>query len=133
MYKRWSTNREAPCAYTQQERNRLPCRNCLSWMVKLCKLLNQNLTRRATESNERQSRLTVFNLLEGLMERFFVVASIGWFLRNNPLSSKIVHTSQFFASVKLQQPTIFQKWLHQALHCPSYSMLVTRSLQIHRH
>ena len=38
-----------------------------------------------------------------------------------------------FASVKLQQRTIFKKWLRQALHCPSYSTLITRSLRIHRY
>ena len=65
------------------------------------------------------------------MERF--VGSVVRFLRNNPLSSKTVNTSRLFASVKLQQPTIFLKWLRQALHCPSYSTLVTRSLQIHRY
>ena len=30
-------------------------------------------------------------------------------------------------------PTIFKKWLHQALHCSSYSTLVTRYLWIHRY
>ena len=44
-----------------------------------------------------------------------------------------VHTSRLFASVKLQQLMIFFKWLRQALHYPSYSTLVVRSLQIHRH
>lgn len=55
------------------------------------------------------------------------VASVVRFLRNSPLSSETVHTSQFF-SVKLQQPTTFIKWLRQALHCQLCSMLVTRSL-----
>ena len=64
------------------------------------------------------------------MERFF--GSVVQFLRNNHLFTKTVPTSQLFASVKLQKPMIFLKWLRQALHCPLNSTLVTRSHQIHR-
>ena len=35
---------ERQLVHATARRNRLPCRNCLSWAVKLCKLLNQNLT-----------------------------------------------------------------------------------------
>ena len=66
------------------------------------------------------SRSTLFNAFEGR-------TNIVQFLQ------KTVHTSQVFASVKLQQRTTFKKWLRQALHCPSYSTLVTRSLRIHRY
>ena len=92
--------------------------------------LNQNLTTQATESYKRCSRSTVFNILKGQTECYF--ASLVQFL-NSPLSSITVHTSQLFVSVKLQQSTIFKKWLRQALHCPSCSMLVTRYLLIHRY
>ena len=84
--------------------DRLPCTIGYAYVVKLCKLLNQKLTIQATENSERYSRSTIFNVLEGQMERS--VASIVCFLRNSPLSSKPVHTSRLFASVKLQQPTI---------------------------
>ena len=43
-YKRWSTDREVPHACTHAaRRNRLPCTSGLFWVVKFCKLLNQNL------------------------------------------------------------------------------------------
>ena len=76
-------------------------------MVKRCELLNQNLTIQATESDKRYSRSTVFSesLFEGQTERFCCKRRS--VLRNGPLSSKTVHTSRRFASVKLQQPTIF--------------------------
>ena len=74
----------------------------------------------ASESDERYSRSTLFNVLEGQTERF--VTSVVRFLRNSPLSSKTVHTSRLLASVyRLQQFTAFQNRFRQALHCPSYS------------
>ena len=61
-----------------------------SYGVKLCKLSNQNLTVQTIESDERYSRLTAFNVLEGPTER--LVASVFRDLRNSPLSSKAVAT-----------------------------------------
>ena len=58
-------SRGTSCVHTAR-RNRLPCRNCLSWTVKL---LNQNLTCRATESNEGHSRWTDFNIHEGQTDK----------------------------------------------------------------
>ena len=116
-YKRWSTDREAPRAYTQPEGIGY-LTETLSWIAKL---LNQNLTSRTTENDEWYSQT----------ERFF--ASVIWFQKNNPLSGKTVRASRLFTSVKLQQPTIFKKMAPSGLHCPLYSTLVTRSFQIHRH
>ena len=50
--------------------NRLPCTSGVLWTVKFWKLMNQNLTIQATESDERYPRSTVFNVLEGQTERF---------------------------------------------------------------
>ena len=86
-------------------RNGLPCTSDVLWTVKFWKLLNQNLTMQATESNERYPRSTIFNVLEGQTERF--VANIVQILRNSPFSGKVYTTSRLFASVKLQQRTIF--------------------------
>ena len=101
-YKRWSTNREAPHEYTQTE-NRLPCvyyeRSFMDGQI--CKLLNQNLTIQATESNKRYSRLTVFNVLKCLMEYF--VANVIRFLRNSLLSSKTVYTSRLSPLNNIQE------------------------------
>ena len=53
-------------------------------LVKLCILVNQNLTIQATESNKRYSRSTAFNVLKGKTECFVVLFG---FLRNSPLSN----------------------------------------------
>lgn len=66
-------------------------------------------------SDKECSRSTVFNELEGQREYF--AANVVWFMRNSLFSSKAVHTSWFFVSVKLQQPMIknFQDVLCQKL------------------
>ena len=65
-----AATKEPPRAYTHAaRRKKLPCRYCLSWVVKLCKLLNQNLSSQETGSDERQSRWTISNLLEGRCHR----------------------------------------------------------------
>ena len=83
------------------------------------KLLNHSSNR------EWYSRLTDFEARQSILLQALFTFEI------KPLSSKTLHNSKLFGSVKLQQPTIFKKWLRQALHCPFYSILVTRSLQIH--
>ena len=78
---------------------RLPCRSEYAYVVKLGKLLNQNLIIKTVKNDEQYFRLTA---LESQTGQF--VASVGRFLRNNPLSSKSAHTSRVLASVKLEQP-----------------------------
>ena len=84
--------RGTSCVYTAR-RNRLPCTSNVLWTVKFWKLLNQNLTIQATESDERYPRLTVFNVFEGQTERF--VANVVQFLRNSPLSGKLYTLHDF--------------------------------------
>ena len=91
-YKRRSTNREALYAYTQPE-GYLIRAMFYAWAVQFWKLLNQNLTIQATESDERYPRSTVFNVLEGQTEHF--VANFVLFLRNSPLSSKLYTLHNF--------------------------------------
>ena len=78
--------RGTSCVYTAR-RNRLPCTSDVLWMVEFWKLLNQNLTMQATESDERYLRSTVFNVFEGWTERF--VANVVQFLTNSPFSAKL--------------------------------------------
>ena len=93
-YKRRSTNREALYAYTQPEGIGYLVRAMFyAWTVQFWKLLNQNLTIQATESDERYPRSTVFNVLEGQTEHF--VANFVLFLRNSPLSSKLYTLHNF--------------------------------------
>ena len=121
--------RETLNAFFTARTDRLLCMSSYAYTIKLCILLNQNLITQATESGKWYSRSTVFNdILEGQMEHF--VARVVWLLSNNPLSSKLCTHFMTFTSVKLQQPTIL---LRQALYCPWYSTLVTRSLRIHRY
>ena len=49
-YKRWSTDREAPRAYTQPEGIGYLVETVCRGAVKLCKLLNKNLTSRASDN-----------------------------------------------------------------------------------
>ena len=132
-YKRWSTNREPHRAYTQPVGISYlvgtVCRGRSNFVNFWTKLWPAEQPRATSDSPDRQF-LTYSRAWRSV---FFFFGSVVWLLRNNPLSSKTVHTSRLFASVKWQQQTIFLKWLRQALHCPSYSTLVTRSLQIHRH
>ena len=93
------------CVYTARK-NRLPCTSDVLWTVKFWKLLNQNLTIQATESNERYPRSTVFNVLEGQTERF--VANDVQFLRNNPLSGKL-YTLHDFCLCKITTANDIQK------------------------
>ena len=78
--------RGTSCVYTAR-RNGPPCTSDVLWTVEFWKLLNQNLTMQATESDERYPRSTIFNVLEGQTKRF--VANDVQFLRNSPSSSKL--------------------------------------------
>ena len=99
----------------------------LLWTVELCKLLDQNLTIQATKSTEQYSRSTVFNVLRA---RRSVLLQISFgFLEIAFCPVNCTNLTTFY----LQQPMILKKLLQQALHCPSYSTYVTRSLQIHRY
>ena len=98
--------REPPRAYTHTaRRKKLPCRNCLSWVVKLCKLLNQNLSSQETGSDERQSKFLTYSRAGQVFFLFYFYflffififilfcffASVGRFLKNNPLSTKTAY------------------------------------------
>ena len=74
-------------------RNGPPCTSDVLWTVEFWKLLNQNLTIQATESDELYPRSTIFNVLEGQTERF--VANVVQFLRNSPFSGKVYTLHDF--------------------------------------
>ena len=85
----------------------------------------------ATESDEQYPKLTIFNVVEGQMERF--VANFVQFLRNSPFSGELYTLHDFSPLQNYNSERYSKKWFRQALHCPSYSTLVTRSPRIHRY
>ena len=100
-YKRWSTDRKAPSVYTQPEGiGYLVGAVCRGWS----NFVNPKSDQPSNQERQAIVQIDSFNLLEGQTECFF--GSVVRFLRNNLLSSKTVHTSRLFASVKLQPPTI---------------------------
>ena len=84
--------RGTSCVITAR-RNGLPCTSDVLWTVEFWKLLNQNLTMQATESDERYPRSTIFNVLESQTESF--VANVVQLLRNSPLSGKLYTLHDF--------------------------------------
>ena len=106
-YKKWSTNREALNAYTQPEGIGYLVRAIFyEWSnLQTFEPKSDHASNQLFKNEEQYSRSTV---------------------------SKYSRARWSVASVKLQQPTIFKNGsVSQALHCPSYSILVTRSLRNH--
>lgn len=95
----WSTVTRLQLQNTEHKQQR--CNRCLSQLeLKVtCKLLNPNLTTQATKSDEQYFRLTVCSVLK---DKTFV-ASVNWILRNSPIASKTLHTSQLFGLCKHSQ------------------------------
>ena len=122
-YKGWSTDREAPCAYTQLEGiGYFVGTVCRGWsnFVNFWTKIWPAEQPRATSDRPDQQFLTYSRARRNI----FSEASFGyWEISPCPVKLYIPHN---FSPLQNYNS---QRWLCQALHCPSYSMLVTRSIE----
>ena len=125
-YKRWSTNRKAPHAYTQPEGIRYLARAVFygrsnfanfwtkTWSSKQPKAMNDTLDRHFS-TYSRSRRRVLLQALFGF-----------WELAPCPVK---LHLRTF----GLCKSTVFKNRLGQALHCPSYNTLLTGSIPTERY
>ena len=117
-YKRWSTDREAPRAYTQSEGIGYlvgtVCRGWSNFVNFWTKIWPAEQPRTTSDTPYRQF------LTYSRAKRSIFFGSVIRFLRNNPsLSSKTVHISRLFASVNYNSQQFFFK---MALSGPALSI-----------